>query len=91
MRDAYPEAIHVLDGGWTHESRDVDSEGWTILSSVATEALRGEARIALLRTGIALERHRLKHGDHPASLTELVPSFLPALLEDPFTRQPPPS
>lgn len=43
---------------------------------------------ALLQTGIALERHRLKHGAHPESLEALVPEFLPHIPPDPYDGQP---
>ncbi len=48
-------------------------------------AVGGEAGLALLRTAIALERHRLAHGSYPRDLGSLVPGFLPALLPDPFS------
>jgi hypothetical protein len=37
---------------------------------------------------IAVERHRLRHGDWPASTAELVPAFLPELPLDPFDGKP---
>jgi len=49
-----------------------------------------EMKIAnvLLRTGIALERHRLAHGRHPESLAALVPDFLPEVPLDPCDGKP---
>lgn len=48
-----------------------------------------EARFAVARVGLALERHRLARGEYPASLDALVPEFLAALPSDPFTGAPP--
>jgi hypothetical protein len=84
---SYAEMIVASDGGGTYRSLDADAEGWTALTSMATTLLRAEARIALTRTGIALERYRLKHGSHPATLDELVPAYLSAIPADPFTCQ----
>jgi hypothetical protein len=50
------------------------------LSQSFTRMLIAETEIRLARTAIALQRHRLKHGAWPESL-----SFLPAHLNDPFT------
>ena len=41
-----------------------------------------------MRTGIALERYRLKHGAAPAALAALVPEFLPAVPLDPYDLRP---
>ena len=40
------------------------------------------------RLGCALERHRLAHGDFPASLEALAPGFLPALPRDVMNGEP---
>jgi hypothetical protein len=37
---------------------------------------------------LAAQRHRLKHGQLPAKLADLVPEFLPAVPTDPFDGQP---
>jgi len=37
---------------------------------------------------VASERHRLRHGDWPATLEALVPTFLPQLPSDPFDGRP---
>lgn len=86
--DSLPQAITTSESGATHTGRDIDAEAWGMLRSLSTTVLRAEATIALTRTGIALERYRLQHGTHPASLQELVPAYLPSILLDPFTRQP---
>lgn len=49
---------------------------------------RSEAETAMAKLAFALERHHLDHGTLPASLDELVPAYLPAVAEDPFSGQP---
>ena len=88
LKENSPLALFVGKGGFNSESRDSDAGGWLILETAATAALRAEANIAVLRTGIALERHHLKHGGYPLSLRDLVPAYLPALPTDPFDRKP---
>lgn len=51
--------------------------------AIYCEAVRRQALAA-----IAIERHRLVHGQLPARLDELVPSFLSAVPLDPMDRQP---
>jgi hypothetical protein len=62
----------------------------TTMVFAAELALRMEAMIALTRTGIALERHRLRTGDgkYPASLEALVPDLLPEIPLDPLAGEP---
>ena len=60
-----------------------------ILPAVA-EGLRKEAtlvaRLRCARVALAVERYRLKHGGAlPSSLKELVPEFLPQVVENPMT------
>lgn len=88
LKENSPVALFADNGGATSESRDSDAEGWSILEGAATAALRAEASLAVLRTGIALERHHLKHGKYPSDLQDLVPDYLPALLTDPFDGKP---
>ncbi len=57
---------------------------WGFLRAVAKGSLESESLAALLRTGIALERYRLKHGAHPHELAALAPEFLSAVLADPY-------
>jgi hypothetical protein len=47
-----------------------------------------EANRVLLRTGIALERYRLKHRAMPGKLEDLVPEFLPEAPKDIYDGQP---
>ena len=44
--------------------------------------------LRVARTGLALERHRLRNGAYPAKLTALVPDFIEAIPLDPFTGKP---
>ena len=44
-----------------------------------------DALIIRLRLQVAIERSRRRHGEAPASLTDLVPEFLEELPPDPFT------
>ncbi|MCW1921931.1 hypothetical protein OKA05_05165 [Luteolibacter arcticus] len=76
MRDGSPDSNSLVFG----------SPGSAMVFA-AECALRMEATIALTRTGIALERHRLRVGDgkYPASLEALVPEFLPEIPLDPLT------
>jgi hypothetical protein len=41
-----------------------------------------------LATACALERYRLRHGEYPAHLADLVPTLLPAVPRDVFTLRP---
>lgn len=88
LKENSPLALFSDKSGRTSESRDSDAGGWLTLETAATAALRAEASIAVLRTGIALERHHLKHGTYPSDLQDLVPGYLPALLTDPFDGKP---
>ncbi len=49
---------------------------------------RAEARVALARTALALERYRLLHGEYPKSVAHLTPDILPHVPVDPFDGQP---
>ena len=49
---------------------------------------RTRAALVLADTAAALERHRLATGAPPASLADLVPTFLPAIPVDPLTDAP---
>ena len=88
LEEDSPVALFADKNGSTSESRDSAAHGWTILKSAATASLRAEASIAVLRTGIALERYRLKHGGYPSTLQDLVPEYLFAPLTDPFDGKP---
>jgi len=46
------------------------------------------AHLRTAQTALAVERFRLVHGKLPEKLDDLVPQFLPAVLQDPFNGQP---
>ncbi|MBS1372231.1 MAG: hypothetical protein HPZ91_19980 [Lentisphaeria bacterium] len=52
-------------------------------------ASRGYGRNRILRTGLAVELFRRKHGRLPETPAELVPEFLPEVPVNPFTGKPP--
>jgi hypothetical protein len=61
-----------------------------LLPALGNSILKEANTLASLRcaqTGIAIERFRLAHGTLPQKLDELVPQFLPAMLQDPFDGQ----
>lgn len=47
-----------------------------------------EASLAVMRTGIAVERFRNARGAPPVQLTDLTPEYLPAIPRDPFDGNP---
>ena len=49
---------------------------------------QSSARLRCARAGLALERFRLKRGQWPQDLADLVPEFLTAIPVDPFDGQP---
>ena len=51
--------------------------------------LRHAAALAVLHTGIAVERHRRATGNYPARLEDISKELLPTLPIDPFSAQPP--
>lgn len=58
------------------------------LSSAYKAFFKCEARRRTILTAIAAERYRQQHGSLPAQLNDLVPDYLDAVPEDPFTRDP---
>jgi hypothetical protein len=50
-----------------------------------TKLARHEAVRRMARVAVALERHRLRHGSHPETLSSLVPDFLSEIPLDPMT------
>jgi hypothetical protein len=65
----------------------------TMMLSPATNAVfQADARAVALRdltdTSLAVRRYRLKHGQPPEKLADLIPDFLPAVPIDPFDGQP---
>lgn len=63
-----------------------------LMSAVGADSLKRMAEIETIRamtvTAIALERARRSDGRYPASLDELVPKYLPAVLADPMDGKP---
>jgi hypothetical protein len=62
-----------------------------VLPAYSTFAVREattQARVNMAITALAIERHRMAHGQPPESIEELVPAFLDSGLMDPFTGQP---
>ena len=49
-----------------------------------TESRRGQARLRLLATELAIQIYYVEHGEWPESLADLVPDYLPSVLKDPF-------
>jgi hypothetical protein len=52
------------------------------LSFTLKKAMRAETERSLLLSAVALQRHKLRHGNYPESLSALVPEFLPAVPVD---------
>jgi hypothetical protein len=50
--------------------------------------LRRQAHLDLVRTALAIERHRLATGEMPAELGQLVPDYLDVVPTDPFDGRP---
>jgi hypothetical protein len=61
---------------------------WGLLRAVANGSLESESLATLSRSGIALERYRLKFQTHPKGFASLVPEFLPAVPLDPCDLRP---
>lgn len=59
-----------------------------VLNHALDKAFVSDIQRTLLRTDIALQRFKLRHGQYPASLETLVPEFLPAIPVDPADGQP---
>jgi hypothetical protein len=58
------------------------------LSKLASKAARSDAKIRDTQTALAVERYRLANGKLPGQLSDLVPTFLPAIPTDPFDGKP---
>jgi hypothetical protein len=55
------------------------------INKTRIKAREAQANVGVVRTAIALERFKLAHGKYPAALTELVPSLLAKVPQDPFS------
>ncbi|MBN2579275.1 MAG: hypothetical protein JXB10_09815 [Pirellulales bacterium] len=63
-------------------------EGYSTKSMVEFAVNRHQAEMRLLSAAMALSGYRRAHGKLPATLDDLVPEFLPAVPQDPFTGKP---
>jgi hypothetical protein len=88
-----PESIasfHVVDEKLQHLTR------WRVLtrlllpsiSPLASKAAQCDAKIRDAQAALAVERYRLANGKLPSQLSDLVPTFLPAVPSDPFDGKP---
>jgi hypothetical protein len=67
---------------------DYEFNGRLSIRRLVPGLIRCTARVHMARTAVALERHRLLRKTYPATLTELVPDFLPSVPVDPIDRAP---
>ncbi len=59
-----------------------------VLTATTKVFVRAEAQRSVVLAGIAVERYRQQQGSLPATLEDLVPNYLDAVPEDPFTGDP---
>jgi hypothetical protein len=59
-----------------------------VLEKSAAKFARAQSHLDLLRTALALERHRLARGEYPATLDALAPQFLAQVPHDLINGQP---
>lgn len=62
----------------------VSAMSFPALGHAATAMAAGEGQRAVADAALAAQRYRLKHGDYPKRLEDLVPEFLPAMPIDPL-------
>jgi hypothetical protein len=62
--------------------------GANAVSGVIKTAARGQTLLNMARVAIALERHRLRHGNFPPLLNALAPEFLPSIPTEVFDGAP---
>jgi hypothetical protein len=67
-------------------SRPISGMLLPAVSRVAEAVEWGIARERVTHAGVALRRYRLEHGQYPDALDALVPQYLKAPPQDPFTR-----
>ena len=58
------------------------------MARVWPEFLKAHARLRVAAVALAVERFRIEHGNWPASLSQLVPSWLARVPTDPFDEKP---
>jgi tetratricopeptide (TPR) repeat protein len=83
--------------GWVYEARGPYNRWrWKLSSSLVgtgwrtaiRKAFQAQTQREMLRTAIALKRHKLRHGELPPKLDTLVPDFLPRVPYDYMDGQP---
>ena len=78
-------ALDIPDFSETDFSETFDH---AFLSATVSKAIRAEAARRIVVTAIALKRFQLRHGEFPASLSELTPDLLPSVPVDPVDGKP---
>lgn len=81
--DGFSERFQDLEASYFSATFEMDFYMWTEDAEVT-----GQVWLALARHAIALERHRLRHGRHPAALEEIDADLCDDLPADPFTGSP---
>ncbi len=82
------QAVSSLLGKPRHPAIRLVRPLFPAIGGIFQKAATAETHQALSRTAIALERHALATGKYPDSLSALTPKFLPAALNDPFSKAP---
>ena len=88
VEEPHPELIEP-EPGWYQRWQYPFFYGTTgIYGTIESRYLRAQALLDQTRVAIALERHRLAHGQFPERLEVLVPEFLAEIPKDPWTQTP---
>jgi hypothetical protein len=80
-----PEVEANIFRQWHYAIFDTSGASYTLVEQIY---LRAQQHVAQTRLAIALERFHLAHSHFPATLDDLVPSFLSELPPDPWNGQP---
>jgi hypothetical protein len=77
-----------LDGDYTGNAADLDfstlfSQGVFSSTQLIDKVMKIEVSRQLVVTAVALQRYKLRHGNHPSELAALVPELLPVVPRDP--------
>jgi hypothetical protein len=94
----WPEAKHIIPDADTAEQRNAIGQIWNLFADSSIPALTmvmerhyqviTERRMAA--TALAIRLYELDHGQRPKTLEELVPDYLPAVPDDPYSAGPQP-
>ncbi|MBP7052317.1 MAG: hypothetical protein KBE65_14990 [Phycisphaerae bacterium] len=84
----YRAACEAADARYVRGRRGILLRRMTHGSGLFRSHVLYVARLQNARISLALERHRLAHGEIPQTLDQLVPEFLSAVPQDPFDGQP---